>query len=73
MANPNRIANTHQRKARQFLEQAQRATDLGAREKLLNLCEQELVAAVSARHGELEPAIPPKIDRRKAKRRSSDV
>jgi hypothetical protein len=68
MGHQNRSANNHQRKARQFLAQAQDATDLDRRQKLVNLCEQELVAAVAARRGERSG-----IDRRKARRRSSDV
>ena len=72
MGHQNRIANNHQRKAREFLAQAQTATDLDTRQKLVNLCERELVAAVSARHGK-PSAISPKPDRRTARRRSSDV
>ena len=68
MGNRNRIANNHQRKAREFLAQAQTATDLDTQKKLVELCEQELVAAVAARVG-----LRSEIERRKARRRSSDV
>jgi hypothetical protein len=71
MGHQNRTANNHQRKARQFLAQAQTATDLGTRQKLVKLCERELVAAVSARQGK-PSAVSPKPDRRKWRRRSSD-
>jgi hypothetical protein len=67
------VADSHQRKARRFLEQAQNAPDPLTRERLVNMCELELVAAVSARHGVLESAIPPQNDRRRGRRRSSDV
>jgi hypothetical protein len=67
------IADSHQRKAREFLEQAQNAPDFDTRQRLIHMCERELVAAVSARQGVLGSVIPPEIDRRKGRRRSSDV
>jgi hypothetical protein len=72
MSHANRAANNHRRKARRLLEQAQKAADMDSQQRLLDLCERELVAAVSARYGELEPVLSPKIDRRKAQRRSSN-
>ena len=42
-------AEDHRRKAREYLDQAQRTTDLEKRRELLNLCEQELKAAVTVR------------------------
>ena len=42
-------ADGHRRKAREYLDQAQGTTDLEKRQELLNLCEQELQAAVTAR------------------------
>jgi hypothetical protein len=71
MGHQNRTANKHQHKAREFLAQAQAATDLDIRQRLVKLCERELAAAVSARQGK-PSAVSPKPDSRKWRRRSSD-
>ena len=42
-------AEDHRRKAREYLDEAQRTADPEKRQELLNQCEQELVAAVNAR------------------------
>ena len=44
-----RKANDHRRHARQYLEHAKDTTDPDTRKVLIDLCENELVAAVAAR------------------------
>ena len=73
MPNSKQTADRHQREARRLLEQAQSAVDLETRDLLIDLCEQELVAAVSARHSKMRPLLKRSLERRKTMRRKSDI
>jgi len=46
---PNNPADQHQRKARRYLEEARKTTNLNRRQELLDLCERELAKAVEHR------------------------
>ena len=63
-----RQAVDHRRKARWYLKEAGETTDLNRRQELLNLCEQELAAAATNRHGEAKALAIHKPDRRKRRR-----
>jgi len=63
-----RKADDHRRKAQRYLEEATDTTNLDRRQQLLNLCEQELAAAATNRHGEAKALAIHKPDRRKRRR-----
>ena len=63
-----RKADDHRRKARRYLKEAGETTDHNRRQQLLNLCERELAAAATTRHGEAKALAIPKPDRRKKRR-----
>ena len=63
-----RKADDHRRKAQRYLKEGGETTDLVRRRELLNLCERELAAAATTRHGEAPTLNVPKPDRRKKRR-----
>jgi hypothetical protein len=65
-------AREHKRKALEYLDQAQQATDLGLRQELVKLCQQELLAAVACRYDK-SALLAKEPNRQTARRRSSDV